>query len=65
MRRAIQDALAVGYGLSLRPGEYPKLLDERLDEHAPSGNVSIWWRNTHFDAHEVDRFPSGPDDRLT
>jgi hypothetical protein len=65
-RIALRAAFATGYGLSLRPGEYLKLFDERrLDEQALTGNVSLWWGDTHFDAHEVERFPTRPADRLT
>ena len=65
-RLAVRAAFAMGYGLSLRPGEYLKLFDERRpDEQALAGNVSLWWGETHFDAHEVDKFPPGPASRLT
>ena len=65
-RIAIRAAFALGYGLSLRPGEYLKLFDERRpDEQALTGNVSLWWGNIHFDAHEAEKFPTGPADRLT
>jgi len=65
-RLAIRAAFALGYGMSLRPGEYLKLFDERRpDEQALAGNVSLWWGDTHYDAHEVDKFPTGPASRLT
>ena len=66
-RLALRAALAVGYSMSLRPGEYLKLFDERrLDEQALAGNVSLWWGDqTHFDAHEVKKFPKKPATRAT
>ena len=64
---AITAALALGYGCSLRPGEY---LTSTQRSRFPSKTVTasrvfLWWGTQPHALSEPESFPSGPADRVT
>ena len=66
MAVAMKAAFALGYGCSLRPGEYLKLQVEReLDEQVCAGNIGFWWGDTHIPASKSRTFPKRNADRMT
>ena len=65
-KTAITAALALGYGCSLRPGEY--LLSGKRrgpSKIVPASKVYLWWDRKPFALSESNLFPVGPADRVT
>ena len=67
-RVTLRAALAVSYGLSLRPGEYLAMTgtaERSLDEQATAGAAFLWWAGRAYSICEPEKFPSGPADTFT
>ena len=66
-RDAITAALAIGYGCSLRPGEYltSKARRRTTSKTVSASRVFLWWNTQSFTLSEPKHFPSGPADRVT
>ncbi len=64
---AVRAAFALGYCMSLRPGEYLMMYDERgANEQLCAGNATFWWGDdTHFTATEPWNFPTRKATRMT
>lgn len=66
-RLQLRAAFALGYGLSLRPGEY--LADPSrptpLHKQANSSNLFLWWADTDFSVCFPSRFPPTPPSRVS
>ena len=63
---AITAALALGYGCSLRPGEY-LITGKRqsLSKVVSASRVYLWWKRQPFALSDSANFPEGPADRVT
>ena len=67
-RLTLRAALAVSYGLSLRPGEYLAMngtAKRSLDEQATAGAAFLWWAGRAYSVCEPEKFPDGPADTFT
>ena len=66
-RNAITAALALGYGCSLRPGEYltSKPRNRITPKTVAASRVFLWWNTQSYALSEPERFPGGPADRVT
>ena len=63
---AMRAAFAIGFGCSLRPGEYLKLQDTRENfEQLCAGNVHFWWGDYAIPETQPERFPNAHADRLS
>jgi hypothetical protein len=61
-------ALAVAYGLSLRPGEYLAMTgtsERALNEQALAGAGYLWWEGRAYSVCEPHTFPEGPADTFS
>ena len=67
-RIVMHAALAVAYGLSLRPGEYLAMsgnAERALDEQALAGAAYLWWNGKAYSICDPHNFPPGPADTFT
>jgi len=67
-RLTLRAALAVSYGLSLRPGEYLAMSGaaaRRPDEQATAGAAYLWWAGRAYSVCEPEKFPEGPAETFT
>ena len=67
-RLTLRAALAVSYGLSLRPGEYLAMSGasaRKPDEQATAGAAYLWWAGRAYSICEPDKFPDGPADTFS
>ena len=63
---AITAALALGYGCSLRPGEYLVTGSQRgKSKMVSASKVFLWWDRRPFALSDAANFPKGPADRVT
>ena len=63
--RAILAAFALGYGCSMRPGEYLQMPKRTRRLPCSASVVHIWWGQKWFAIHDKAAFPPGPADRVT
>ena len=62
-RLALKAAIAVAYGLSLRPGEYLKMsgnAERKPQEQAQASHACLWWDGRAYPITGLDQFPTGP-----
>ena len=62
-RLAMRAAIAVAYGLSLRPGEYLKMsgnAERKPQEQAQASHACLWWDGHAYPITRPDQFPPGP-----
>ena len=67
-RIVMRAALAVAYGLSLRPGEYLAMTgtsERALNEQALAGAGYLWWEGRAYSVCEPHTFPEGPADTFS
>ena len=68
VRKPLLAALALAYGISLRPGEYLKLNGRnarRPDEMAQVQHAYLWWGDTPINVADRHKFPKRPATRFT
>ena len=64
---SLRAAFAIGYGCSLRPGEYLLLPanDKDTDEQICADHINFWWDEDHYNATQPQKFPRKRCDKLS